>query len=241
MDIPNVDAIIFYEPVPSEIRLIQRRGRTGRNAPGRCYILLTEDTVDIPFYIVACRKENAMNCILQAPEDLILNKSVDRKRIEFSDNKKKYSELDQIKRYKERRDREKELLANRSIEEIITELDKYSRSQEYKKLKDFGVSFYSDIVKIDQSKLKNRIIKIKGKKDMKPKRKQPYLNRNLKTLVDIVKTYSEDNKIRFSRFQDLAEEEEITERKFYTHFYQACNLGYLKRQAEQVFFIKDYD
>jgi len=56
LDIPNVDAIIFYEPVPSEIRLIQRRGRTGRHSPGRCYILLTRSTVDIPFQKVAARK-----------------------------------------------------------------------------------------------------------------------------------------------------------------------------------------
>jgi len=30
IDIPSVDLVILYEPVPSEIRMIQRRGRTGR-------------------------------------------------------------------------------------------------------------------------------------------------------------------------------------------------------------------
>lgn len=30
LDIPEVDLVIFYEPIPSEIRHIQRRGRTGR-------------------------------------------------------------------------------------------------------------------------------------------------------------------------------------------------------------------
>ncbi|MFX1325506.1 MAG: DEAD/DEAH box helicase, partial [Promethearchaeota archaeon] len=69
IDIPNVDSIIFYEPVPSEIRLIQRRGRTGRYAPGRCYILVTEDTVDIPFYHVARRKENSMKLVLTGYEN----------------------------------------------------------------------------------------------------------------------------------------------------------------------------
>src|SRR5256886_2747518 len=32
LDIPQVDLVVFYEPVPSEIRTIQRRGRTGRSA-----------------------------------------------------------------------------------------------------------------------------------------------------------------------------------------------------------------
>ena len=32
LDIPDVDTVIFYEPIPSEIRTIQRRGRTGRSS-----------------------------------------------------------------------------------------------------------------------------------------------------------------------------------------------------------------
>lgn len=35
LDIPSTDMVIFYEPVPSEIRSIQRRGRTGRTRTGR--------------------------------------------------------------------------------------------------------------------------------------------------------------------------------------------------------------
>jgi ERCC4-related helicase len=29
IDISQVDLVVFYEPIPSEIRYIQRRGRTG--------------------------------------------------------------------------------------------------------------------------------------------------------------------------------------------------------------------
>ncbi|MBS3061628.1 MAG: DEAD/DEAH box helicase [Candidatus Diapherotrites archaeon] len=36
LDIPSVDLVVFYEPVPSEIRMIQRRGRTGRIQDGKC-------------------------------------------------------------------------------------------------------------------------------------------------------------------------------------------------------------
>ena len=31
LDIPSTDLVVFYEPIPSEILTIQRRGRTGRH------------------------------------------------------------------------------------------------------------------------------------------------------------------------------------------------------------------
>ncbi len=34
LDIPRADLVLFYEPVGSEIRTIQRRGRTGRHDSG---------------------------------------------------------------------------------------------------------------------------------------------------------------------------------------------------------------
>jgi Fanconi anemia group M protein len=46
LDIPQVDLVVFFEPVPSEIRAIQRRGRTGRRRAGRVVILITKETRD---------------------------------------------------------------------------------------------------------------------------------------------------------------------------------------------------
>jgi ERCC4-related helicase len=46
LDIPQVDLVIFYEPIPSEIRYIQRRGRTGRLSAGTVIILAAKDTTD---------------------------------------------------------------------------------------------------------------------------------------------------------------------------------------------------
>jgi len=60
LDIPKVDLVVFYEPVPSEIRAIQRRGRTGRSATGDVVILMAEDTRDEAYYWVSQRKERAM-------------------------------------------------------------------------------------------------------------------------------------------------------------------------------------
>ena len=240
LDIPNVDAIIFYEPVPSEIRLIQRRGRTGRFASGRCYILLTENTVDVPFHIVAKKKENNMNSILMEPKQLELNKNLKREKIKFSPNVSNYLELDIINNFKERREKEKQILADRSIEEIIIEIDNFAKSSEYKKFKNYGLSFVADLIRIDESKLRKNILKLKGKKNISSRERKPYLNRNLKTLINIAKL-SENGKMKFSEFQDLAREEDIQDKKFHTHLNQACHLGYLKKLPKYIEFIKDYD
>src|SRR5437667_998775 len=52
LDIPEVDLVVFYEPVPSEIRHIQRRGRPGRKTAGKVVILVTNGTSDA-FYVQA--------------------------------------------------------------------------------------------------------------------------------------------------------------------------------------------
>ena len=244
LDIPNVNAIIFYEPVPSEIRLIQRRGRTGRYQAGRCYLLIAKHSIDVPFYKAAERKELTMNSVLSDSKQLELCDVVNRELICFKEVSNKISEYDLIKNYKERRLREKELLANRSIEEIITELDNFAHSEEFKRFRDVGVTFYSDVLNLDKLKLKTSILKLKRnqkeKKKKMPERKI-YLNHNVKTLIRIAKTYSVDGKIPFSDFKEFAEEEDIIEKKFYAHLNQACYLGYLKRTTKEVQFIKDYD
>jgi hypothetical protein len=60
LDIPQVDLVIFYEPVPSAIRKIQRSGRTGRLEKGRIIMLITKDTMDEVYYHVARSKEKRM-------------------------------------------------------------------------------------------------------------------------------------------------------------------------------------
>ncbi|GBE55788.1 MAG TPA: DEAD/DEAH box helicase [Euryarchaeota archaeon] len=61
LDIPKVDLVIFYEPVPSEIRAIQRRGRTGRSAMGKVIILIAEGTKDEAYYFAEIAREKKMN------------------------------------------------------------------------------------------------------------------------------------------------------------------------------------
>jgi len=65
LDIPSTDMVVFYEPIPSEIRLIQRRGRTGRKMPGKVIILITKGTSDEGYYWAAKRKEKRMRSELE--------------------------------------------------------------------------------------------------------------------------------------------------------------------------------
>jgi len=63
--IPAVDAAIFYEPVPSEIRSIQRRGRVGRTKEGKVIVLITKGTRDETFRWVAAAREKRMHKIIK--------------------------------------------------------------------------------------------------------------------------------------------------------------------------------
>lgn len=65
LDIPAVDLVVFYEPVPSAIRYIQRRGRTGRQEKGRAVVLITKGTRDEAYQWSADHKEKRMKTILQ--------------------------------------------------------------------------------------------------------------------------------------------------------------------------------
>jgi len=65
LDIPEVDHVIFYEPVPSEIRYIQRRGRTGRRVAGKVTILIAENTLDEAFYWSSMTRAKKMRKIIR--------------------------------------------------------------------------------------------------------------------------------------------------------------------------------
>ena len=77
LDIPKVDLVMFYEPIPSAIRHIQRRGRTGRQEKGRVIVLMAKNTRDEGYRWSAHHKEKRMYRIL---EDLRknLNKKIEK-------------------------------------------------------------------------------------------------------------------------------------------------------------------
>ncbi|MFB6242691.1 MAG: DEAD/DEAH box helicase, partial [Halobaculum sp.] len=60
LDVPEVDLVLFFEPVPTAIRSIQRKGRTGRQEEGRVVVLMAEDTRDEAYFWISRRREKEM-------------------------------------------------------------------------------------------------------------------------------------------------------------------------------------
>ena len=56
LDISEVNLVIFYDNVPSSIRFIQRKGRTGRKTSGRLIVLIAKDTIDEAYYWIGRKK-----------------------------------------------------------------------------------------------------------------------------------------------------------------------------------------
>ena len=122
LDIPNVNAVIFYDSVPSEIRLIQRRGRTGRHSLGRCYCLVSDGTLDEVYHNVSHFKENKMQKLLQHPEKINTVKEFPR-----SSQKPKYFSLslEEIEKKRQIYKDQKEL---RKLEEIKIQLANHPKN-----------------------------------------------------------------------------------------------------------------
>ena len=59
LDIAEVNQVIFYDNVPSSIRFIQRRGRTGRKDIGKLVVLIAKNTIDETYYWIGKRKITA--------------------------------------------------------------------------------------------------------------------------------------------------------------------------------------
>ena len=93
LDIPSTDLVVFYEPIPSEIRAIQRRGRTARKMAGKVIILITKGTPDEAYYWASKRKEKRMISELELIRSKLSKKledidSIFEKKIETKQNQK---------------------------------------------------------------------------------------------------------------------------------------------------------
>ncbi|MBU2562261.1 MAG: DEAD/DEAH box helicase [Nanoarchaeota archaeon] len=66
LDIPEVNIVIFYEPIPSAIRMIQRAGRTARIIKGKIIVLITKNTRDESFYYVSRAREKKMHSAIDS-------------------------------------------------------------------------------------------------------------------------------------------------------------------------------
>ena len=94
IDIPAVDLVVLYEPVPSEVRMIQRRGRTGRKRTGRVKVLITNGTRDEAYYWSSVRKEDRMRNQLIDP---VVLEELNASAIERMENEKRVRVIDKPK------------------------------------------------------------------------------------------------------------------------------------------------
>lgn len=73
LDVPAADMVILYEPVPSAIRLIQRRGRTARQRDGSVHVLIANNTKDVYVQNASELQEERMIAILNK---MVLNNTL---------------------------------------------------------------------------------------------------------------------------------------------------------------------
>ena len=73
MDIPEVNVVIFYEPIPSAIRTIQRAGRTARLMKGKLIMLITKKTRDEAFFYVSKSREKKMKTAIESIKEDFAN------------------------------------------------------------------------------------------------------------------------------------------------------------------------
>ena len=177
LDIPSVDLVVFYETIPSAIRTVQRRGRTGRHRKGRIITLITRNTRDESFRWVSHFKEKRMyDLITQAKRKFALrvNNSVQTK---FKKKDKK--DLSNIKIFADYREKGsavlKELLAqNISLRLDSLDIGDFLLSErtivEFKNVEDFVNSIidkriFDQAVKLKKS-YENKILIIQGQEDI---------------------------------------------------------------------------
>ena len=73
LHIPEIEIAVFFEPVPSALRSIQRKGRVGRTKFGEVYVLITKGTIDESYYWVSYHKERKMQKMLEGMKQKKLN------------------------------------------------------------------------------------------------------------------------------------------------------------------------
>ncbi len=82
LDIPEVNSVIFYEPISSAIRSIQRRGRTARLSKGKLIMLITMKTKDeYAYYTSRAREKKMQSQIEKIKEELKTKGTLEDKKL----------------------------------------------------------------------------------------------------------------------------------------------------------------
>ena len=79
LDISEVNHVIFYDNVPSSIRYVQRRGRTGRKDTGKLTVLIANGTIDEAYYWIGRRKMTVAKSMGEKMTTLLSKNQTDNK------------------------------------------------------------------------------------------------------------------------------------------------------------------
>ena len=88
LDIPEVNVVLFYEPIPSAIRSIQRAGRTARLMEGKMIVLVAKKTRDEAYFYVSKARERKMHSAIN-----LIKEDLADKKIDFSEGKETQEKL----------------------------------------------------------------------------------------------------------------------------------------------------
>ena len=146
LDIAECDLVIFYDVVASEIRLIQRKGRTARHREGKVIILYCRDTNDEIYLRIALNRLRRMQKNLKQPDTK-----------QFKDITKIQSST-RIKKGKIPKNSKKKKNIKIKTQSNLTNFTNKKKRQEYTKL------LQEERTKTNETKAK---IKISSKLDMK--------------------------------------------------------------------------
>jgi ERCC4-related helicase len=137
LDIPSVDYVVFYEPVASSIRDVQRRGRTGRQESGEVYVLIAENTRDEGNYWSAHHKKKNMNKLLRELKNEEMGQDTPQKTLEDG-----YGDADVKSKKEENKEEELVIYADDRENSVAKKLSKMDVTVKSKRLDvaDFLVS-----------------------------------------------------------------------------------------------------
>lgn len=123
LDIPQVDLVVFYEPIPSAIRKIQRSGRTGRLEKGKVIVLSTKNTRDEAYHWVSLRKEKRMRSAIRNVQQGLSRKPVRESLNDFVKKKIEEENLSIVADYREKNSSVLKQLANKEIKIALVKLE----------------------------------------------------------------------------------------------------------------------
>ncbi|MHA1932540.1 MAG: DEAD/DEAH box helicase [Promethearchaeota archaeon] len=172
LDIAECDMVVFYDVVPSAIRSIQRRGRTGRNKEGKIYIMMAEGTRDEGYYWAEKGKEKKMRESLKG--------------IKNSESESRKGQASLLNFIEKTQNNE---ISNQKVEgseqfEIVCD-NRETASPVVRNLSLMGVNLRLEQLSVADYVISNRVgIERKTSKDFTDSIKDGRLFKELKTLVD---------------------------------------------------------